>query len=72
MKRSEMLKKLEYWIWFNINHLSGTRREDAINLAEIVLNLVEEEGMLPPINEKSRGQDAEYHRYEWGPEDEKK
>lgn len=63
MKRSEMLKKLANDIYC----IRSTKSEEAtdLELANILLDHIEEYGMEPPYDSAS---DDEYPEYRWYPE----
>ena len=64
MKRSEMLKILEDRAWWIIQSLSETRKIDAEIIAKQLLELCEDNGMLPTFRGKSSG----VRYYTWEPE----
>ena len=70
MKRSEKVKKLNDRLWNILRYIAETTPSMCKGLAELILETVEDAGMLPPDKYLDQyDQDADYS---WEPEHETK
>ena len=64
MKKSELIEQVEDLIWRSMGHSTDITTRDARNLAEDILDLIQEVGMQPPLKKRCPVLHTDTHAWE--------